>query len=197
MLHYPAFGGPHNRLVQVSEALRARGWDAAMALPEEPGNAVEWMRAAGLTVFQTPLSRLRKTRNLGVNLRMIRRLALEVEALRALIREYDPSVVIVSNLLMPHAGIAGRLENRAVVWQIVDTAVPTVLQVPAMGAVRGMADAVVFGGAALARHHLGASRLRQPRLVISPPVDSTVASSPTHRIAPPCGESSGSMTKPR
>ena len=105
------------------------------------------------------------------NIQMLIHAPSEIRSLRAIIRDWDPDVVVVSNLLMPHAAIAAQLESRAVVWQIVDTAVPRSLQLLVMPMVRRWADAVVYGGARLEGEHLGTKSLKQPSFVVSPPVD--------------------------
>lgn len=171
VLHYPAFGGPHNRIVRLAEPLRRRGWEVAAVLPSERGNAADWLRGAGIDVIQTPLSRVRRGRDPRPNLRMFGQAPAEIRALRTIIRRRSPDAVVLGNLVMPHAAIAASLERRAVLWQIVDTSVPLGLQLVVMPLVAGLADCVVYGGRGLRDAHLGATRIRAPWCVISPPVD--------------------------
>lgn len=142
-----------------------------MALPSEDGNAASWLRTGGIDVIQTPLSRLRRVRDPRPSLETLLRAPKEIQGLRSIIRSTHADVVVVSSLLMPHAAIAARLERPAVIWQIVDTAVPTIVQVGSMTLVRILSDAVIYGGASLPARHLGARRLPQPATVISPPVE--------------------------
>lgn len=173
VLHYPMFGGPHNRILRITEPFRAAGWDCAVVLPTEKGNAAPWLRSGGVEVIETPLHRLRRLKSPPPNITMLWSSPREIAALRAIMRNWDPEVVVVGNLLMPHAAIAAHLESRAVVWQIVDTAVPKALQVFLMPLVGRLSDAVIYGGAGLQQAHLGAERLRQPSFVVSPPVDTS------------------------
>jgi glycosyltransferase involved in cell wall biosynthesis len=171
VLHYPAFGGPHNRILRIAEPLRAAGWDCAVVLPTEPGNAVSWLRSRDVAVIEMPLSRVRRIASPLPNCRMLAAAPREINGLRQVIREWNPDVVVVGNLVMPHAAIAAHLERRPVLWQIVDTAVPKLLQLIVMPFVRRWADAVAYGGSRLRYEHAGAERLPQPWYVISPPVD--------------------------
>jgi glycosyltransferase involved in cell wall biosynthesis len=167
------FGGPHNRILRITEPLLAAGWDCAVVLPAESGNAAPWLRSAGVEVIEAPLQRIRRIKNPMPNIRMLWRAPREIASLRAIIRKWDPDVVVVGNLVMPHAAIAAHFESRAVVWQIVDTAVPRGLQLFLMPLVRRLADAVIYGGARLKQAHIGTKGLSQPLFVVSPPVDTS------------------------
>jgi glycosyltransferase involved in cell wall biosynthesis len=171
IVHYPAFAGPHNRILRIAEPLREADWDCAVVLPSEPGNAAKRLASSGVQVISAPLDRLRKSINPIPNLQLIGRSGPQVANLRSIIRAWDPDVVVIGNLLMPHGAIAAKLENRPVIWQIVDTSIPLPLQILVMPLVRLLADVVVFGGARLIESHLGARRLPQPCLVVPPPVD--------------------------
>jgi glycosyltransferase involved in cell wall biosynthesis len=173
VLHYPMFGGPHNRILRITKPFREAGWDCAVVLPTEAGNAAPWLRSGGVEVFETPLHRIRRLKSPTPNIKMLWEAPREIAALRRIMRNWDPEVVVVGNLLMPHAAIAAHLESRAVVWQIVDTAVPRALQVFLMPLVGRLSDAVIYGGVGLQQAHLGAERLRQPSFVVSPPVDTS------------------------
>ena len=128
VIHYPAFGGPHNRVLRIAQPLHAVGWDCAVVLPDEPGNAVPWLRSGDVPVIEQPLGRVRRIGSPLPNMRMLAAAPREIAGLREVIREWDPDVVVVGNLVMPHAAIAAHLERCPVLWQIVDTAVPKVLR---------------------------------------------------------------------
>ena len=182
--HYPAFGGPQNRVLRLAPPLAQKGWTVSIVLPTEEGNAAPRLRSAGVDVIQTPLGRLRRVRDPRPNLTMLSRAPHEIWQLRQIIRATQASVVIVGNLLMPHGAIAARLEGRAVLWQIVDTTVPPVLQLGVMPMVRILADALAYGGASLPSQHVGARRLPQPAFVVPPPVDTrTFVADATARAA--------------
>jgi glycosyltransferase involved in cell wall biosynthesis len=171
VIHYPAFGGPHNRVLRIAKPLREFGWETQIVLPSEQGNAAPWLRNAEINVTTIPLSRIRRSRDPRPNIHALAHAPKEIMSLRKTIRQFNPNVVLVGNLLMPHAAIAARLENRAVLWQIVDTAVPRDLQRLAVPFVRHLADGVIYGGASLRQQHRGTEALPQPYFVIPPPVD--------------------------
>ncbi|MGA8363654.1 MAG: glycosyltransferase family 4 protein [Solirubrobacteraceae bacterium] len=170
-MHYPAFGGPHNRVLRIAKPLRELGWETKIVLPTEPGNAAPWLSDSGVKVTTIPLSRIRRIRDPRVNIHTLVFAPKEIGGLRKEIRRWNPDVVLVGNLVMPHAAIAARLENRAVLWQIVDTSVPRILQRLVMPFVRHLADGVIYGGASLRQQHHGTEGLPQPYFVIPPPVD--------------------------
>src|SRR3989442_11318026 len=58
VVHYPVFGGPHNRIQRLAEPLRERGWRTIAALPDEPGNAAARLRSDGVPVVQLSMGRL-------------------------------------------------------------------------------------------------------------------------------------------
>src|SRR5262249_36468396 len=41
VIHYPVFGGPHNRNIRIAPLLRAAGIEPTVLLPDEPGDAEE------------------------------------------------------------------------------------------------------------------------------------------------------------
>jgi glycosyltransferase involved in cell wall biosynthesis len=129
------------------------------------------MRAGGVSVVQMPLNRVRKTRRLGEHLRLMRQFRGEVRRLRAVIRSTGAEVVVIGTLHNPQAAVAARMEGTPVVWQVVDSATPPLVRSAVMPGVRRMADAVVFGGAALEPLHLRGRPLRQPSFVVTPAVD--------------------------
>jgi glycosyltransferase involved in cell wall biosynthesis len=171
VIHYPGFGGPHNRVLRIAPKLALAGWDCVVVLPTENGNAVSWLRSAGVRVIETPLGRVRRSRDPLANIRMLASAPREIATLRGIMRDVNADMVIVGNLVMPHGAIAARFERLPILWQIVDTAVPRMLQRVVMPLVRRWADAVLYGGATLRSAHVGSETLEQPWFVIPPPVD--------------------------
>jgi len=171
IIHYPVFGGPHNRLLSLAPVLAKRGVSTTVVLPDEPGNAPERMRAAGLEVIEMPLRRVRARLDPRFHLAFARDLHTDVRALRTLIRERDIDLVLVGGLVNPHGALAARREKAAVVWQVVDTRTPLPLRAAMMPVVGRLADAVMFGAEGLVRLHPGATRLRVPTVVSRPAVD--------------------------
>ena len=170
VVHYPIFGGPHNKTVRLRESLRRRGWETAIAIPDEPGTAAPRLATAGLEPQLLPLGRLRASADPRHVLRYLASFRASVRALAEAIDRTGASVVQISGLVNPHAAFAARRRNAAVVWQIVDSRAPGLLRRIAMLFVRRLADAVMFNGDAIRDLH-GGRRLPMPTFVYYPPVD--------------------------
>lgn len=171
VIHYPIFGGPHNRVLRLTEPLRHRGVNTVALLPDETGNAAGRLRAGGVHVIQIPLHRLRATRDPRAALSLLARFLPEITAIRETIQREDIDAVVVGGLVNPHAAIAGRLEGKAVVWQVLDTRTPLVINRLLFALVRHLADAAMFAGQTLV-DDAGPKRLgRVPTFVVTPKVD--------------------------
>jgi glycosyltransferase involved in cell wall biosynthesis len=174
VIHYPFFGGPQNQALRTVGPLEARSVITSVVLPDEPGNAAERLREAGIEVIALPLHRLRAVPDPVLQARFLASMPSEIVALRRLIRERSIDVVQVGGLVNPHAAIAARLEGVGVVWQLLDTRAPMVLRRLLMPWVLKLADVVMTTGVGVARVHPGAAGLG-PRLVpFYPPVDTSV-----------------------
>jgi len=114
--HYPVFGGPHNEVLRLAAPLREAGVEMTVLLPDEPGNAAERLRSAGIDVLTMPLHRLRATTRPLTHLRLVARFWPEVQAIRSVVRERDIDIVKINGLVNPHGAIAARLEGVPVVW---------------------------------------------------------------------------------
>lgn len=171
VIHYPVFGGPHNQALQLAGALRERGWDMLVVLPDEPGNAAVRLRKRGIEVIQMPLSRLRASPDPRHHLRLLTGFASQVQAIRHVITERRVDLVLVGGLPNPHAAVAASLEKVPVVWQILDTRVPRMLRPMLMPLVLSLADAVMTTGGRVAGQYPGAFRLGERLVPFCPPVD--------------------------
>lgn len=170
VVHYPVFGGPHNNILRTARPLAEQGWRTTALLPAEPGNAADRLRSAGVDVVQLPLHRLRARLDPRLHVGLAVGLLPEVARIRHLIRDRDIDLVKVSGL-NPHAGIAARLEDKPVVWQIVDSRPPPAVRHASTAVAVRLADVLLFNGRALADLHGGPSRFRQPWFTYFPPVD--------------------------
>jgi glycosyltransferase involved in cell wall biosynthesis len=175
VVHSPLYGGPHNEVLRLDEAMRRRGWETVIAVPDEPGTAVPRLRAAGIELEELPLGRLRADPRLFP--RFVTSFRPTVRALDEAIARTGASVVQIGGLVNPHAAVAARRRGAAVVWQIVDAGSPALLRWAAMRLVRRHADAIMFDGEALIAAHGGRESLATPTFVYFPPVD-------TDRFAP-------------
>jgi glycosyltransferase involved in cell wall biosynthesis len=160
--HYPFFGGPQNHIMRLRQPLAERGWEAIALLPDDEGNAVERLRSEGVRVLAMPLHRLRKSK--AGSAKMLATLPGEVAAIRRIIRQEGIDVVVVLGLANPHAAIAARLEDVAVIWELHDTVPPPLLRTALMLPVRLLADVVLASGHAVADGHPG-SRSFGSRLI--------------------------------
>jgi glycosyltransferase involved in cell wall biosynthesis len=171
VIHYPIFGGPHNQALLLAKALDREGIRMTVLLPSEPGNATERLRDAGVDVVAIPLRRLRASLDPRKQFRLVASLPGDVRGIREVIRKRRIDIVQIGGLVNPHAAIAGRLENAAVVWQLLDTRPPMALRRLMMPLVTHLSDAVMTTGRAVARTHPGAESLGERLSVFFPPVD--------------------------
>lgn len=171
VIHYPVFGGPHNRNAYLAPLLEESGVSITVLLPEEAGNAAGRLAEAGVPVVKMPLHRIRADSDPRAQLPFLRGCRREIRGIRSLIREREIDVVLVNGSVNPQAGIAGRLERCAVVWQLLDTFPPAWLRATSMVAIRGLADALMSNGAATATLHRGAASFGDRLTVFFPPVD--------------------------
>ncbi len=171
VIHYPVFGGPHNQALRLVPALRALGWETVVLITDEPGNAAERLRAAGIQTIQAPLGRMRASADPRLHLRFVGGFPGQVRHIRSLIRDHQIDLVMLGGLVNPHGAIAGRLERVPVVWQILDTLPPPALRRALMPLVTRLADAVMCTGERVARAHPGAVGLGERLVLFFPPVD--------------------------
>jgi glycosyltransferase involved in cell wall biosynthesis len=153
VIHFPTYGGPHNRNAAVAPSMRQRGINLTVVLPDQPGNANRLLEERGVATVQVPLSRLRAVRDAKTHLAFLQSFRSEVGRLRSLIRALDVDLVLVNGLANPHSAIAGHLEGVPVVWQIIDTFAPVALRRAMMPLVTSLADAIMSTGRAVAEAH--------------------------------------------
>ncbi|MPZ21993.1 MAG: glycosyltransferase [Dehalococcoidia bacterium] len=174
VIHYPVWGGPHNRNMRLAPLLGDAGVSTTVVLPTGANDAAARLAAAGIDVRLLPLSRLRASRNPATFPPFLWKSAGDVARLKRLIREGDFDVVQVNGLVNPHAAIAARTEGRAVVWQVVDTRTPMLLRRMMMPLVARLADTVMFNGKRLLSHHPYARAVADRTVIYYPPVDTRI-----------------------
>jgi glycosyltransferase involved in cell wall biosynthesis len=177
VLHYPVFGGPHNQAAQLAPALERRGWETLVILPTEPGNAEARLRGEGVGVRTMPLHRMRATMQPFTHIRLATRIGADISGIRQLIRTERIDLVQVSGLINPQAAIAGWLEGRPVVWQLLDTRAPVAARFAMIPVIRALADVVMTTGLKVASQHPGLGTVGERLIPYVPPVD-TVAFRP-------------------
>ncbi len=171
IVHSATFGGPHNQALQLHRVLAEEGGARlTVVLPDEPGDAADRLRAAGLAVIQLPLLRPRASRHQQGLLSLVARYPGQIGRLRRLIEDEAVDVVEVHGLLNVDGALAGRLAGRGVIWQLIDTRPPRSLRWLVMPVVLVLADLIMTTGRAVAHQYPGAW-LRPSRLVpFVPPV---------------------------
>jgi glycosyltransferase involved in cell wall biosynthesis len=172
VVHHPTFGGPHNQLLRMSRPLLTYGWETVVLLPEEPGNAAERLRAGGITVFQVPLHRPRKSFSLKPHWELVSGFFPEIAAVRRVIREICADVVQVIGPMYPHGAFAARREGVPVIWQLLSNFAPLPIRCAMMPMVLYLSDVVMTTGTAIAHAHPGVTRLGSRWVPFYPPVDS-------------------------
>jgi glycosyltransferase involved in cell wall biosynthesis len=171
VIHYPVYGGPHNRIARLFAALRELRVEPAVVLPLEPGNGAQRLEAAGVPVSRIPLRRIRSARNPLVNARTLMTFLSDVARLRSIVVRGDYDVVVAGGLINPHGAVAGRRAGRPVVWQIVDTLVPDIVAAIAMQLVRRYSSVAMFGAEALVERYVQGRDMSMPIMVARPTVD--------------------------
>jgi glycosyltransferase involved in cell wall biosynthesis len=171
IIHFPVFGGPHNRAARIAKGLESRGWHLSVVMSAEEGNAAKRLRDAGVDVVTVPLNRVRASWNPRYHLKLLATLARDIARLRSVIRDLGADVVMVNGLTNPHGAVAARLEAKPLVWQILDTRTPPPAREGLMALVVCLADVLMVTGNRVAHLHRGASTFRDRLITFFPPVD--------------------------
>jgi glycosyltransferase involved in cell wall biosynthesis len=171
VLHFPVFGGPHNRNARIGGLLRGNGVDTTLLLPIEADAAAERVRSHGCETLLMPLARLRRTLNPATHVRFMFEFRANVRAISDVIVGQGIDVVVVNGLMNPHAAIAARRTGRPVVWQILDSFPPPAVRAVMRPLVKQYATVVMSTGAQVARDHLGRPETSPPTVLFHPPVD--------------------------
>jgi glycosyltransferase involved in cell wall biosynthesis len=171
VIHYPVFGGPHNQALRLAQGLHESGVFVTVLVPDG-GNAARRLRAEGVDTVTIPLHRARATFRPRPLFDLVRYFPGEVAAIRQVIRERAIDVVQVEGLVNPHAAIAGRREECAIIWQLLDTRAPMSVRRLMMPLVVRLADVIMSTGLAVGQVHPGAEALGDRLRPFFPPVDS-------------------------
>ena len=174
IIHYPIFGGPHNRNLRLASVLAEQGVRTTVLLPDEPGNAAERLRNAGIDVVQLPLRRIRATRNIGTHASLVLGFPGQIRSIRKLIDRLGIDLVQLNGLANPHGAIAAAGIGVPVVWQILDTYTPLLLRRALAPLVRRYADVVMCTGVRVAQEHPGITQQPERLVTFYPPVDTAL-----------------------
>jgi glycosyltransferase involved in cell wall biosynthesis len=149
--------------------LEELGFETLALLPG--GSAAQRSREGGVPVYEMPLHRLRASTDPRVHAALLVRFLPEVNGIRRLIREERIDLVVLAGLENPHAAIAGRMEGRPVIWQLIGTITPMAFRRLMMPLVKRLADVVMTTGQTLAEVHPGATELGDRLVPFFSPVD--------------------------
>lgn len=176
VIPYPVFGGPHNQAIRLHSALLRRGWETIVAIPADDGegNAGERLGAAGIEVLRLRFDRLRAGFRPRSHLKYVAGFIPTISGIRRAIRQHEIDLVLLGGLVNPHAAFAGNAEGKAVVWQVLDSRTPAVLQRPLLGIGERLADGFMFTGQALVDEHMRGGKPRIPITLYCPPVDTSL-----------------------
>ncbi|MDM8548996.1 glycosyltransferase [Desulfobacterales bacterium HSG2] len=174
IIHYPVFGGPHNRNMQLIPALKKLGVETIVLIPEQKGNAFERLRKNNIDVMAIPLHRMRRTTKMSEHFNFFSGFIPEVLHIQRIIHEKKTDIVQLNGLINPHGALAAKLEGVKVIWQIVDTGTPRLLQYFLLPFVHSMANKVMCNGYAVAKDHLLTQKTRNNIINYYPPVDTNI-----------------------
>jgi glycosyltransferase involved in cell wall biosynthesis len=167
--HHPVFGGPQNTVIRLHQPLEELGFETLALLPG--GSSAQRLREAGVPVHEMPLHRLRASADPRVHAALLVQFMPEVNRIRRLIWREQIGLVVLAGLENPHAAVAGRLEGRPVVWQLIGTITPMAFRRLMMPLVKRLADVVMTTGQTVATVHPGAPELGDRLVPFFPPVD--------------------------
>jgi len=171
IIHYPVFGGPHNRAARIQRTLSKRGYKSIVLIPSGQGNAGERLKSNGVNTIIMPLHRVRATLRLNEHITFLKNFWKDINAIRMIIKRHKIELTLISGLVNPHAAISGALERIPVVWQITDTRTPNFLRLILLPIVNKLSDAVMFNGQGLVDVYINKSTFKLPFFAYYPPVD--------------------------
>jgi glycosyltransferase involved in cell wall biosynthesis len=173
LLFSGVFGGPHNRSARIAPILEQHGVRLLAAIPDEPGNALERLRGAGVEVITVPTHRLRRTLGPSAHVRFAAGFWRDVGIIRQVVRERQIDAILINGAAHPHGAIAGRREGIAVVWQIIED-LPGALKYAMAPLMMRYADVVMTTGMTLATSYPWITRFANRLISFFPPVDLAV-----------------------
>jgi glycosyltransferase involved in cell wall biosynthesis len=171
VIHYPNFGGPHNRVLTLYNALLSENFELVVVIPDELGNAYQRLVDNKIEILKIKLHRARAIREPTYHIHYFASFFPEVLKLRRIIRDNNIKLVVVGGLINPHAAIAAFLGNVPLVWQILDVVTPLAMRVILFPFVFLFSNAVMCVGLEVARKHPGIVSLGKRLHLHMPPVD--------------------------
>lgn len=179
----PVFGGAHNQAMRLRVPLEDLGWKTTVVLPDEAGDGVHRLHAAGVDVIQMRMKRLRQTRTARPLAEFALDFGPQVRRLGRLMRRARIDVVQVHGVVNLQPAVAARMAGAGLVVQLLDTRCPPFMRQVAMPIVCRAADVIMSTGRAVAEVYPGAAGLGDRLIPYVPPVDVDMFSTDATRRA--------------
>ena len=172
VIHHTEFSGPTNRNIRIAPLLEKDGVHLMVLVPDQPlASAFDRLQKNGIPTVTTRFHRLRATRAPKEHLRFVTQFWRDIQRIRAVIREHRIDIVQINGLMNPHGAIAARLENKKVVWQLIDTHSPRLLMHMVMPLVATLSHGVMATGKKTAQAHPFIRHIEKRLSYFYPPVD--------------------------
>jgi glycosyltransferase involved in cell wall biosynthesis len=166
------FSGPHNHDARLNEALAQAGVETVVALPEEPGDALKRLRAAGVKVITYASHRpLRPLPKSASHVRYLKNLIRNIQVVRKAIREYKIDLVQLSDPFHPHGGFAAKLEKRPVAVHVIGMGGSLAARTMASLITCRLADVILTNGIKTRDAYPGLKRLQARMVSYFSPID--------------------------
>jgi glycosyltransferase involved in cell wall biosynthesis len=155
----------HNALAQADI-------ETIVAVPEEPGDALERLRAEGIRVITyssgRPLKPLFKN---AAHVRYLTNLVSNVQFVRKAIREYKIDLVQLADPFHPHGGFAAKLEKRPVVVHVIGMGGSLMARTMGSLLTCRLADVILTNGVKTREAYPGLKRLEARMVSYFSPID--------------------------
>ena len=176
-------GGPQMRILRMAAALKHRGVDTVVAIPQGTGEFGDMLGRAGVPYHRVPgMRRLRATANPFSHLAWLVHLWGSIRRLTRLVRDEGVSVVHQHDVTHVQGAVAGRLAGCAVVWHVNGMPYPLVWK-SFKPLVYLVPHVVAASSRAMGRDYMGSEGdvFHRPVQVLYPPIDVPGPSEPGTR----------------
>jgi len=164
------FGGPQNRILQVSEKLKKYGVNTVVIIPKKESDTFySKLIQKDIQVKRLNLHRLtrHKPHLMGWFLFFIP----EIISLYRYFKKNNIQIVHCNSSWQMKAVIAGKLAGKRVVWHLNDTELPRVLKI-IFNLVGSLSDGFIVAGSSVYQYYLNGNRLQKKKFIeIQAPVD--------------------------
>ena len=169
IIHYPIFGGPHNRNLQLFDELKNNGVNTTILLPSEKGNALDYLSKAPFMTL--PLVRLNKNKSFLFYLTFIFKYVLNIYQIYNVLKNENFEIVQLNGFANIQGAIAGKLAGKKVVIQIIDTYTPSSIIFIYSFFIDYLCDVFMSTGKNVAKKHLKNKLSQRDIYYFYPPVN--------------------------